>query len=452
MRILVTGATGLVGTELVHRLFRQGADIHVVSRNPSKALQHFAVPVKAFLWKAPYDAFPMQALEGVTGIVNLMGENIAAARWTANHKKRVFDSRSVGTEKLAEAVAKSKRELDCYVQASAVGFYGDRQEEVLTETAAAGSGFLSEVCKAWEAAAAKVPAKRSVILRIGVVMARQGGFLPRLLPIFRKGLGGPVGNGNQWVSWIHLEDLCHLFLTAVNQDSAKGIWNACSAQAVTNRELGRTLATVLDKPFGLPAPRFALKTLLGEMADLALDSTRAVGAPSQVKSFQFPDLDGALRDLLSAEMQGYQVYEADQWVQRPIESVFEFFSAAENLERITPPWLNFHVVGKSTTSIQNGTLIDYNLKIKGVPVRWQSRIEQWEPPHKFVDTQIRGPYKYWHHLHTFETVRNGTWLHDRVHYRVPMGGLGQAVLGWQIRKDVETIFSFRTKTIREMFA
>lgn len=145
------------------------------------------------------------------------------------------------------------------------------------------------------------------------------------------------------------------------------------------------------------------------------------------------------------------VFEAEQFVPRPKAEVFAFFCSETNLESLTPPFLNFKVLGKSTPEIQEGTLIDYVLKIYGIPVKWRTRIELWRPGESFVDTQLRGPYKKWHHTHTFKDVPGGTLMSDRVVYQVPLGGLGEMVAGWKVRRDVQNIFSFRRQKIAELF-
>ena len=142
---------------------------------------------------------------------------------------------------------------------------------------------------------------------------------------------------------------------------------------------------------------------------------------------------------------------AEQWIPQPVEPLWEFFSKAKNLEEITPPWMGFRVTGMSTPEIENQTLIDYKLKIHGVPVRWQSRIEDWTPPLRFVDTQTHGPYAKWHHTHSFFPVAGGTLAEDRVLYRVPMGALGKVVAGWKVKRDIETIFTYRKKIIQDLF-
>lgn len=145
------------------------------------------------------------------------------------------------------------------------------------------------------------------------------------------------------------------------------------------------------------------------------------------------------------------IFEQSQWIKKPIQEVFEFFSSEENLEKITPPWLGFHVVGKSTPKIQQGTLIDYKLKISGVPVKWQTLIEEWEPGRKFVDTQLKGPYKKWHHTHTFKEVNGGTQMGDRVIYALPFGLIGDFTASWKVRRQVRDIFNYRTKVIEQLF-
>ena len=148
---------------------------------------------------------------------------------------------------------------------------------------------------------------------------------------------------------------------------------------------------------------------------------------------------------------GEHVLETEQWVPAPVEEVFTFFSAETNLERITPPLLNFHVIGKSTPQIEQGTLIDYRLKIRGVPLKWRTLIEIWEPGKRFVDTQIKGPYALWHHTHFFEPKDGGTLMRDRVRFRLPLGWLGDLVAGWMVKRDVRAIFEFRSQTISGIF-
>jgi len=298
MRILVTGATGLLGTQLVGTLVQQGFEITVVSRDVQKSEKHFSVPVKAVEWNAPYHPLPAEALEGVSGVINLMGENIAGRRWSDEQKKRILDSRAAGTRQIAEALHLAGTKLGFFIGASAVGFYGNRGDEVITEESKKGEGFLSDVCRDWEIASHEVPAARSVIYRFGVALSRDGGFLAKMLPLFKAGMAGPVGGGEQWIPWIHEEDLVSLLVKTVFDEKRIGIYNAVSEHPVTNRQFGETLAHILHRPFIVPTPAFALKLAMGEMASIALDSTRVIGKPEITKDFTFKTLQAALEDLV----------------------------------------------------------------------------------------------------------------------------------------------------------
>jgi ligand-binding SRPBCC domain-containing protein len=336
--------------------------------------------------------------------------------------------------------------------ASAVGFYGDRADETLSETAGPGTGFLSEVCQAWEAAAADLdPTIRKVHVRIGVVLSSSGGMLEKVLPVFRSGGGGPLGSGKQWMSWVHLRDLLRIFFHILNHAEVSGPVNAVAPNPVTNADFTRVLAKKLQIPALFKAPEAVLKTALGERSQVLLESQR-VSCEKLEKSgfeFEYPELSTALDDLLPTDG---ELFETHQWVPRPVDEVFAFFSSEKNLETITPPWLNFHVLGVSTPQIMSGTLIDYRLKLHGVPFKWKTRIEEWTPGKKFVDTQLKGPYKKWHHTHLFTPINGGTLISDRVIFKLPGGIVGNTVLRGWVRGDVEKIFQFRHRKIAELFS
>ena len=242
-------------------------------------------------------------LEGLDAVVHLAGENIASGRWNAVRKAAIRDSRVNGTRLLCDALAGLARPPKTLVCASAIGYYGDRGEELLTEESSPGTGFLPEVCREWEAASEPAARKgiRVVTLRIGVVLSPKGGALSRMLPLFRAGLGGVIGNGRQYVSWIALDDLVGIVLHALQSGELRGPVNAVAPVPVTNRELTEALGKVLSRPTLLPVPAFALRLAVGEMADaLLLASARVV--PRRLEEtgyrFRFPELGGALRHLL----------------------------------------------------------------------------------------------------------------------------------------------------------
>jgi ligand-binding SRPBCC domain-containing protein len=202
------------------------------------------------------------------------------------------------------------------------------------------------------------------------------------------------------------------------------------------------------------APAFILKLVLGEMSTMILSSANI--KPTVLTNagfkFKFPDIKSALDDLLAyCQPHGTRIFTARQWIKGSPSENFPFFSAAENLETITPPWLNFRIVAKSTPDVREGMLIDYKLKIKGVPVKWRTRIENWDPPHKFVDTQLRGPYKTWHHTHRFEQLGQGTLMTDVVRYRMHAWPIGDFALP-MVKNDVNSIFRYRRQIIEKILS
>ncbi|MBI3300786.1 MAG: TIGR01777 family protein [Deltaproteobacteria bacterium] len=297
MKILVTGASGLVGSALVPFLTTGG---HAVTRLVRSQPRTGAAEVR---WDPEAGILDTASLAGVDAVVHLAGENIAAGRWTAERKARIRDSRVKGTKTLCETLARLAQPPTVLVSASATGYYGDRGEELLREESASGSGFLAEVCRAWEAATEPAVQKgiRVVLLRIGIVLSPAGGALAKMLLPFKMGVGGVIGSGEQYMSWIGLDDVVGAIHHALMADTLRGPVNAVAPDAVTNREFTKTLGWVLGRPTVFPLPVFAARLAFGEIADeLLLASTRVEPARLAATEYQFrhPDLEGALRYLL----------------------------------------------------------------------------------------------------------------------------------------------------------
>ena len=278
MNIIISGASGFIGRQLMKSLAHAGHSVQALSR------------------RAPF----AESLREADVIIHLAGEPVAQ-RWTAEAKRRILESRVAGTRNLVQALARLPRKPEALICASAIGYYGSRGDEILTESSAPGSGFLPEVCVAWEreAQAAESFGIRVVRVRTGLVLAAGGGALQRMLPPFRMGVGGRLGSGRQWMSWIHLEDLTAMFQFAV-ESQVRGPLNGVAPQPATNSEFTRELAQALWRPAVFPVPEFALRLLFGEMADVLLASQRVVPAAAEAAGFRFrfPQLAPALAALL----------------------------------------------------------------------------------------------------------------------------------------------------------
>ena len=312
VRVMITGANGMIGHALQAAARARGIEAVPVQRplrdrRGGKGGTQAPASPGTILWE-PEAAQPfadLEQLEGFDAVVHLAGANLAARRWTPEYKKTILESRTQPTGALALALARLQRPPRMLLSASATGFYGSRGDEVLTEESAAGTGFLSEVCQAWESAASPAVAAgmRVVHLRFGVVLTPFGGALKQMLPLFRAGLGGRLGNGQAWQSWIGLEDLLGAVFHTLEHEELGGAVNVVAPEPVRNVEFTRALGAALRRPAVLPAPAFALRAALGEIADEALlASCRAMPTKLEASGFAFaePEIGGALGKMLSA--------------------------------------------------------------------------------------------------------------------------------------------------------
>lgn len=297
MKVLLTGSRGLVGSYLVPYLEARGHQVTRLVRSYPQAGE--------IVWNPKDKHIDKDKLEGFDAVIHLAGDNIASGRWTASKKEAIKRSRIDGTRFLCETLAGLKKPPEVLVSASAIGYYGDRCDEILTEASSPGNNFLAQVCQEWEAATkpAQQAGIRVVNLRIGVVLSPDGGALNKMLPPFKMGAGGRIGSGKQYISWIALEDLSGIAEFALNQKQISGPLNAVAPNAVTNDQFTEALGAVLKRPTIFPVPGFAAHLLLGEMADELLLASTLV-KPEKVLSsgykFRFEDINAALRKILSA--------------------------------------------------------------------------------------------------------------------------------------------------------
>lgn len=299
MAILITGGTGFIGRELCQALYRSGHNLTVLSRQPEKVPMlcgESTAAISSLDQLAPDDHFEF--------IINLAGEPIFGPRWTSQRKKLLWDSRVTLTQQLVECIGRMKHRPSALISGSAIGYYGDRGDAIVVEKDACGHDFAASLCDAWEQAArqAEQYGVRVCLLRTGLVIGRHGGFLQRMLLPFRLGLGGRIGDGRQWMSWVHLADHVAMTLLLLESAQLKGAFNLTAPDPVTNLEFTRSLGRALKRPALFPVPAAILRLVFGEMANLLLGSQRVLPERVQEAGFQFrfTGLDDALRDVLGA--------------------------------------------------------------------------------------------------------------------------------------------------------
>jgi uncharacterized protein (TIGR01777 family) len=297
MKILISGASGLVGTALIKSLEPEGHEIFRLVRHAPNSQAEVE-------WSPDRYSIALARIEGFDAVVNLAGDSIAEGRWTEEKKRRIRESRVKGTKLLGDALANLTKRPKTFICASAIGYYGNRGDEILTETSAPGDDFLAEVCVEWEKSTALATEKgiRVVNARFGVILDAQGGALAKMLPPFRLGLGGRVGSGKQWMSWIALDDVVGALKFALVNDSLRGPVNFVAPNPVTNAEFTKTLGKVLSRPTLFPIPAFGVRLMFGEMADALLLSSQRV-EPARLQEagyqFQFSRLNEALGHALN---------------------------------------------------------------------------------------------------------------------------------------------------------
>jgi NAD dependent epimerase/dehydratase family enzyme len=324
-RVIVTGATGLIGKQLCFQLAAKGYEVVVCSRNPESARRMVPEAAEHVAWAAAEDGPWASAIDGAYAVINLAGANLFGKRWNEAYKREIRDSRVIGTRGLVNAMAKAQHKPAVFISGSAVGYYGFRDDTKLDESAAPGDDFLARMCVQWEQEATRAEELgiRTVLIRSGIVLSKPDGALPinlrgaswsrpgivldtrhGALPLmalpFRFFVGGPILPGNQWFSWIHIDDEVGLIRLTLENEQARGPINATAPEPQTNREFSKTLGKVIGRPAWLPVPGFALKLMLGELAGMVTQGQRVVPQQAQKLGypFKYPTSDEALRDLL----------------------------------------------------------------------------------------------------------------------------------------------------------
>jgi uncharacterized protein (TIGR01777 family) len=472
MNVFITGGTGFLGRSLMLRLRRDGHSVTALTRSIVKGRSLLGMEADLLEASASDEAL-VAALERADAVVNLAGEPILGGRWNEDKMRRLRRSRVDLTSSLVDAMAKTSSPPKVFISGSAVGLYGNRGDEVLTEASMPGTGFLADLCRDWEAAALKAEllGTRVVLLRTGVVLGRGGGALDQMLPPFQFGVGGPLGPGTQFVPWIHLDDIIEMIAVAIGDETYVGPINGSAPNPVTFRDFASALGQSLGRPAFLPVPKFALKLLFGQASSVLLDSQRVVPerALAQGFEFRFPDLKSALSDLLDNDFVHISraegpfpdsdylrknppafVLKTEVRLDQSVEEVFPFFSRPANLGLITPSAMQFRITEKPDR-MGAGAVIKYRLKVGPVPLGWTTRIDAWEEGARFVDSQIKGPYSGWWHEHGFERDGEGTLMTDRVYYSPPAGPIGRLANSVYIADELRRVFGYRSSVVRARF-
>lgn len=441
---LITGASGLIGERLCLALIEKGYTLSVVTRSPN-----FVFPFPAQVFVGDLNQGKIEELSQVSFdlVVNLMGESIGQ-RWTDKTFARIEDSRIKATKHLKESL----KEVGHYIGASAIGIYGNRGDELLTldSVPAASEDPIISLCQNWEKAHHSLGelAARVSILRFGLVFSANGGAFEKMLLPFYFGAGGPIAGGQHWLSWIHIEDCVNLILKIIEQGQG-GVVNLVSPEPIKQKELAEKIAEIGNKSAWAPTPSWALGLAFGKAKDLLLASQR-VESSFAARDFLYPSLGSALKDLVQGLARNEFYLSYRQHLACPLQQVFAFFQNENNLEQITPDFLGFKVLGKSTPEIQNHTFIDYQLKLHGISLKWKTEILGWSPPHSFADNQVKGPYAKWYHQHDFKSFGSGTLMTDQIWFKLPLWPLSAPVMPL-VLNDVKQIFNYRKVKTHQIF-
>lgn len=475
MRIFITGATGFIGRALCLRAQRDGHEVVAWSRSPARA--------QAELGEGPTvaggdDAALVRAIDGCDAVVHLAGEKVLPGRWTARRKAELVRSRVAFTHRITAAIDACGRPPGVFLCASAVGFYGDGGDVVLTESSPQGSGFLAELCGRWEAAARTATRARPRVahLRIGIVLGRGGGALASMLPIAKAGGFGPMGGGQQYMPWIHLDDVVEAILLGLRHEGFAGPVNLVGPDPVPQGEFARALGRALGRPAVLPAPAFAMKALLGEAAAALLEGQRVYPARLRELGFAhaFPTLDGALADVVrpapGVELRPFDgmlgmdaglpylrdrrpahELRATLRVPVPLPEAWRFFSNPANLAPLSPPGFGMQLDPDAT--LATGARFTHRIRLGPLTVPWHGRFVAVEPDQtRFVDVQDGGPWACFWHEHRLEADGpDHTLLHDRVLLRAPAGLLGRVVFALALKSQLHDLFGYRGAALRRRF-
>lgn len=456
LKVLVTGATGFVGRYLCRELFRRGHDINILSRRQNVSID--SLPIKTYQWKNTSENPPVEAFDGVDALINLMGEPIIGGIFTKSKEKRIWSSRVTSTKSISRTLTENGIKLKSYVGASAIGAYPyDKIKR--DEHSPLGDHYLARLCQDWEKAHRAISCQNSSIVRIGLVLGATSPLMNKLMQSSVMRHLPRFGDGQQLMNWVHIDDLVSILVRQLESNSGQVI-NAVSPNPCTQIEFNQAIASFFShKVWQIPVSKFLINLGAGKPGSVLTETQYIVPSTLQSNSFEFKytDVKDALKNCLSlaphprtGNMEPCFLWQTHQYLDKTPEDIWPFFSDPLNLEKITPELLHFKVLNRQV-QIEDGSTINYRLKVHQIPVTWKTLIQSYKPPHQFVDTQLKGPYRIWHHTHDFQSVRDGTIMTDTVKFQLPC--LPAGILAYPlVSSDVAEIFEHRRSVIAKIFA
>ena len=477
MNIFITGATGFLGRQTVASLYGQGHSITAFVRSEQRARNLLGQGIRTVPVDITNEELDVE-IDNADVVINLSGEPIARLRWTNRIKQRLWDSRVTMTERLVNSINQSKSPPSLFISASAIGYYGSNHTDKLTENYPVGDGYLANLCEQWENAALGVSqnSTRVCLLRIGIIIGREGGFLQAMAQSFEYGVGTYISS-NPYISWIHITDMVKVINFCIDNEQISGPINCSSPNPVSSKEFGIAMNKLTNAKFLLPIPKILLRLILGEASATLLQSQYTL--PKKLEDLGFAFIYRNISDSLYEEM-SYKYANITRYRQNPSETdefmaeykvnengvyeltsdislkgdsdtIFSFFSSALNLGLLTPSWMDFRIL-EIPDEIDTGSKITYRIGLWFIGLNWITRIVVWKPKRLFVDLQEKGPYSLWWHEHILEDKKDGNIvIKDRVIYRVPLGIIGRIVHRLFIRKTLLRVFNFRRKVILARF-
>lgn len=444
-KIIILGGSGFIAQELGIILAQKNYEIIIYTRNLKNTYLSFPAQIRYWDGKEINDD-----LSDIYGIINLCGEGVFNKPWSKEFIQKLYDSRINPTKAVVQAV--KKYPVKVVINASAIGYYGNNQEA--DEHSLPADGILADICKKWEQEAfGMASSTRLVTTRFAVVLGLSGGAFASLLDLYALGFGACIGDGKNPGNYVHIEDVARFLVYALENEDISGIYNLVAPDNSSQNEFHKQLCSYTRSFAFMKIPEFMCKLILGQRANMLTQNclVKSNKIPQTSFKFKFSNTKIILADLFSKRIHKKSHFYAKAiYLNANIKELWSFVSDEKNLETITPHWLNFKVLHKSTSCLQKGTIITYKLKLKAIPISWQSLITDWQEESLFADKQIKGPYGLWHHQHLFIPLQNGTLMYDYIDYDPPLWPFGEVAL-WMIKKDLKQIFDFRSKLLIEKF-